>query len=344
MSKDQQDLNLNSTLDLKKLRKAELIIILNGMNLSTLGHKTDLINRIMESKNDSNEVEDNSNTESNTEKGQDEKSNISEVDNLKMEVHYLKTIISELREKLDLKQMVINLLQEKENSRPTNDSLDKNKLTYATMAKNDPGILIKNRKENENCTPAQIIKDLQNSIKQNEVSITKMKSTKTGIILQCENENEISALRNNIDNSLSDRYISVPLKKYRPRIIVNGIKYIDDLENNDLRERIIKENNLKEAEEGFYLQIVTKMYNKKFEDTSFVIEVDANTYKFLKEEGKGRLKLAWNTANIKDHIHVRRCTKCWSFNHNELRCTKDKICGRCCEVYNENHKCETNNV
>ena len=262
MSKDQQDLNLNSTLDLKKLRKAELIIILNGMNLSTLGHKTDLINRIMESKNDSNEVEDNSNTESNTEKGQDEKSNISEVVNLKMEVHYLKTIILELREKLDLKQMVINLLQEKENSRPTNDSLDKNKLTYATMAKNDPGILIKNRKENENCTPAQIIKDLQNSIKQNEVSITKMKSTKTGIILQCENENEISALRNNIDNSLSDRYISVPLKKYRPRIIVNGIKYIDDLENNDLRERIIKENNLKEAEEGFYLQIVTKMYNK----------------------------------------------------------------------------------
>ena len=79
--------------------------------------------------------------------------------------------------------------------------------------------------------------------------------------------------------------------------------------------------------EGSYFKIITKWYNKRYDDSSIVEEVDPVTYQYLKSKCKGKMKiLMWNRANIKDHIYIKRCVSCWGFHHTKNDC---QVAPRC---------------
>lgn len=329
---------------LNKMNKSQLVEILKEKNLSTAGNKIDLINRILEIGNDIQKT-DGSNQEEDF-KLETEDDDSSQVKILKTEIYYLKMLNTELYGKISMQQTVINLLQEERHiNKVTTTETDKVK-TFTRPMKDKPGIIIKPR--NNIHKPNEIIKDLQENIKPNDlaINITKMKTTNNGVIIQCDKEEEVSTLKANIEKTLGEKYKPDLLKTYRPRIIINGLKNIQEMENEDIKKNIINENSLKEKkqEKDFYLQVIIKMYNKKYKDTSLVIEVDTKTYQFLNQEGGGKLNLAWNRANIKDHIHVRRCTNCWSFNHHKTSCDNPRICIKCGESESSDHQCEPNNV
>ncbi|KAK9873262.1 hypothetical protein WA026_021751 [Henosepilachna vigintioctopunctata] len=109
-------------------------------------------------------------------------------------------------------------------------------------------------------------------------AIRKLKRTLAGeVIAECESASDVSKIRKTINN-LQDKYIANILEKYRPRIIVNGIEFIEDITHEKLE--IIMQNELAKHD-SFYLKVIIKLYNKKFEDTSRVIEVDAKILNFL---------------------------------------------------------------
>ena len=171
--------------------------------------------RLVEDGSDFNKME---SDESNREDGLDiemDNDDSPQVKILKTEVYYLKRLITELYEKISMQNTVINLFQKEDKQRPINtvptcDS-DKEK-TFTRPMKNKPGIIIESRNNIHN----EIIKDLQDNIKLDDlaINITKMKTTNNGIIIQCEKEEEGSTLKTSIENTLGEKFKPDLLKTY----------------------------------------------------------------------------------------------------------------------------------
>lgn len=78
------------------------------------------------------------------------------------------------------------------------------------------------------------------------------------------------------------------------------------------------------------LKRIEQRRNKRFYD--IYLEVDKSTHRKILEEGN--VKLGYSRGTAFDYVFVRRCFKCWGFNHVGNECTSAVVCFKCAEDHN----------
>lgn len=172
-----------------------------------------------------------------------------------------------------------------------------------------------------------------------KVGVLGMSKTKKGdVIIRCENEDNMSKLKKEIDGKMGNSVTTEETKLFRPRIKLTGIKNIDHMLNEDLEKAIIQQNEFDKIE-NFYLKLVLKIQNKIFNDTTLILEIDENTLEEIKKNNN-RVRIKWNTVVAKEHIYIKRCFNCWGFNHEGKQCKTEKICGKCNSRGHKEENCD----
>lgn len=214
---------------------------------------------------------------------------------------------------------------------------DKKEKTYADALVNKDVVIVQ-PKEGQSLqkTKETLIKEV--SPKEIAVGISQVKSLKNGgVAISCNNKEEISKLKNEVENKLGSRYkVSVP-ELLKPRIKIVGMSQLLDKE--ELIDSIIKQNKgLNILKEDFQI-ICIKQMKKRY---MAIAELNGETYGHIMDNKI--LNIGWDTCNVYEHFNVKRCFKCGRYNHKMSDCKNSEICFKCGDGSHKTTECINRNL
>lgn len=251
---------------------------------------------------------------------------------------------------IDSKDEIINLLKEKiktleDNAQIKEFTNESNTNLYAGLKpqfadvvkqKREPVLIVKPTNNQGSDETKKAIKSLINPIEIG-VNISGIRQASKGtVIIGCESQSDRNLLKTKFADKLGNNYnIEVPKLKC-PKIKVININN-DDLETNDedIVDKIIKQNKINCEVHEFNLRILKKIENKKFKNSTVILETDPETHNDLLK--KEKLTIGWSRGRLFNHLHVTQCFKCLGFNHVAKACTKTVTCS-ICSAENHSHK------
>lgn len=168
-----------------------------------------------------------------------------------------------------------------------------------------------------------------------EVDVNFGKNIKDGgVILECGSNEEAETVMRSIEQNLGNEFVVRQPKRVFPKIKI--IKVPKDLGQDDnFRERLIKQNRLQDDNIDFHLEVihVTKELLKGF--VNIVAEVDSKTLGIL--ISKEFVNIGLYRSKVYEYVNIIKCFKCQGYNHFAKECTVEtNICPKC----GKNHKLE----
>ncbi|GBN08430.1 Retrovirus-related Pol polyprotein from type-1 retrotransposable element R1 [Araneus ventricosus] len=160
-----------------------------------------------------------------------------------------------------------------------------------------------------------------------KISIKNVKDVKKGILIECNKEDEIQRLTDEIEGNeilKNECEIRQP-QKFNPKVITYR-----DGENFDIKEGLskLKEQNA-ELEEA---EVTHEFLQKTKFGTNWIISIDPKS--FFKIMKIGKINCGWQKHNIREYLKVKQCYKCYKFGHLAKFCkniTDDRIlCSSIC--------------
>lgn len=167
-----------------------------------------------------------------------------------------------------------------------------------------------------------------------------MKNASNGsVLIECEDDQNCSTLLAQATLKLSDNFVVKKPAKRLPRIKL--LKVCDAEENDDEFLKDLKEKN---PFIGDKIELIrreeVKIRGKKIDNLSNVIlQIDGETYNKVME--KGKLRSGYESPRVVDNIYIRRCYKCYGFNHNAVDCNRKAVCSRCTSTEHNFKECKS---
>lgn len=198
-----------------------------------------------------------------------------------------------------------------------------NESTFASVVKNSRAVLIKPKSPK---TTLNTHKLLRENINPKDYAVSKIKATKNGgIVIECQSSAErdklveaaIDKLGNNCD-------VSKPTTKC-PRIRLVGLS-----EQPIATELLtsLKKQNTNILCDASTLNVAHTYAVKSKSQFGAILEVDVKTFRKILDEKK--LYVGWDACMAYEDLNIRRCYKCWGFNHVAAKCSSDQHrCSKC---------------
>lgn len=157
------------------------------------------------------------------------------------------------------------------------------------------------------------------------------------MIIRCENNEECDKIINEAALKMGNEYeISKPEKR-NPRFKILKVWNPDDVDEKLIDD--IKRRNRFLADDQ--IEIIkreqVKQKSKNIENCfNIVIQCNGETFKKVMKEGAGKLSVKWKSYKVVDNIYIRRCYKCFGFNHDAKECKAELACSRCSQPHLSN--------
>lgn len=146
-----------------------------------------------------------------------------------------------------------------------------------------------------------------------------------GVVVDCPSSAERAALLTKAKDKLGDAFnVSIPVKR-QPCVRVYGLtENIDD----DVLLSSLRSQNPDEFPENSVVKIVHRFEVKAKSRFGFKLEVDVATLERLRSTR--RLYVGWDACWVNEDFNIRRCFKCWGFNHVSSNCKLPNYrCSKC---------------
>lgn len=198
-------------------------------------------------------------------------------------------------------------------------------LSYASVAKSNNKVVVINptNKDVGSDVTRQAIKE---KLKPSNYQVSGVSNSRNGgIIVQCSTSAERNKLKNDAVTELGSNFVvSVPEKKL-PRIRIYG--FTNELNATNLME-ILREQNPSVFTSESVIKVEHIYFVKSKARYGAKLEVDALTFKKAVELGKAFV--VWDSCWINEELNIRRCFKCWRFNHVASKCLEqNQTCPKC---------------
>jgi hypothetical protein len=165
--------------------------------------------------------------------------------------------------------------------------------------------------------------------------------SKNGIVLRCADEKTQEAIIEKLSTNANDVIATKP-KVFLPKVKI--LRVYDPEDNDDVFiEQIKKQNSEAKFDHCRMLKRENVMKNGSKVENCFnmVIELDNESYETVMNER--RIRHQFERYKVVDNIYIRRCYKCFGFNHNASECKNSRACPVCAGDH-EKGKCPTKEV
>jgi hypothetical protein len=181
---------------------------------------------------------------------------------------------------------------------------------------------------------------IRNVLNAADFSVSGIQNASNGsVLIECDSDCASSSLLAQATLKLSEKFdVKKPLKRL-PRIKI--LKIEGATENDDDFLADLKANNpyINDKVELIRREEV-KVRGKKIENLSnVVLQLDGETYN--KVMSRGKILCRWQSYRVVDNVYIRRCYKCYGFNHNAAECTRDAVCSRCTSTEHNYKECKS---
>lgn len=172
-------------------------------------------------------------------------------------------------------------------------------------------------------------KSLRSSIDSSKFNVRgTSKASKNGIAVKCDDDESIEKLMEEVKEKFGDDVDVVKPKKVTPRIKilrVNDPETVDD----EFVEKIMSQNEcLKTASIKVIRREIVRRKGQVVDGVfNMVMEIDEESYDKVMADKK--IKHHFEIYKVVDNIYIRRCYRCWGFNHHRADCVNDVTCPLC---------------
>lgn len=208
----------------------------------------------------------------------------------------------------------------------------------------DPVVVItpKDKEQDRNVTK----RSLRESINPTEYSVRGWSSaSNNAVVIQCENNDERDKLMRETKEKLGDNYDVKKPKTRLPRMKILKVEQPDD--DNDAFLKDLRGRNPSINNDKFKLEIIYREQVKiKGRDVdgcfNIVLQTDGETFKTIMSEG--RLRTTWKICKVVDNVYLRRCYKCYGFNHESKDCVHPNIACSSCSLPHLQRDCKATDM
>lgn len=229
------------------------------------------------------------------------------------------------KELTEVKKLLQNFVSSSIVDRP---SEQKPTATYASVAKSNNIVVINPSSDlinKEDCR--KLIKDKLKPVNYNLSNITNTK--KGGVIVQCPSSADLRKLKSDAMANLGNDFVVTAPVGRLPKVRVFG--FTDQYNAIDL-VKVLKEQNSNIILESSTVSVVYSFNSKSNSRFGAKLEVDAMTFKRMIDAGK--VFVGWDSCRVTEDLNIRRCYKCWGFNHVSSKCS---VAQQRCPKCNGNH-------
>lgn len=255
---------------------------------------------------------------------------------LERENHLLSNLVEELKCSNTLLKEKVKAVTEKPVSFFNSSVNQAIPQTYSSAVKNANNsvrkqkssmLIIKSTTQNTN-----VMEELQSHVNPASlnVRINNTKPIKGGLLINCENSDSLSKLKEAVINKFGDKFVVDEPKKLNPRIIITNVDKKVTTSNKEFIEDIILNNpQIKDTElkaPNQEIKVITRL-NRKFSQ-SIVLEVTPNIRS--KVISQGFLYIRWQRCPVEDNYNVVRCYRCSRYGHVQKDCKfSNPTCSTC---------------
>lgn len=207
----------------------------------------------------------------------------------------------------------------------------------------DHVVVIKPKNKDQNRDETR--KSLENAIDPIEFTVKGLSNAaNNGVIIRCENTEDCDKLIDEATKKMGNAYEINKPEKRKPRFKILKVIQPDDDDETLIRE--IKSQNRIIDDESHKIEIIkreqVKVKGENIEDCfNIVVQASGETFKKVMSEGNGRLFVGWRNYKVVDNVYIRRCYKCYGFNHDAKDC-KSKIACSSCSLPHMRKDCKNN--
>lgn len=206
-------------------------------------------------------------------------------------------------------------------------------VTYAEKLRQGPVERIAVKPKNPNQKNSRTKSDLLHLVNPVDLNV-KINNVKHisngGILLDCNKSEEVSKLKEIVQEKMSSDYEIHVLKSIHPQLRIVGIS--ENFDPSTLLMYIRKQNDIiftSNSECSILRMWPTKKNNNIYQAT---LQVDMSTYNKLLSQG--HLLVGLDSCTVYDAIHVPRCFKCNQYFHSKNSCKNEVSCPICSKAHN----------
>lgn len=191
--------------------------------------------------------------------------------------------------------------------------------TYASVTKSSKKIVVINPSA-VTSNPEETRSVIKTKLKPADYKLCGVSNTKKGgVVVECPSSAELNKLKSDAVARLGEDYVVTARIGRRPRVRVYG--FSEEYNAVDL-VKLLKDQNDSVIFDTSYIS-VAHIYkgNSSNSSTRFgaKLEVDADTFKRMIDAGK--VSIGWDPCWVNEDFNIRRCYKCWGFNHVSSKCS-----------------------
>lgn len=228
---------------------------------------------------------------------------------------------AELRKELaDVKKLLLDV------PRPSSiGSCQADKVSYASVTRGSKNVVVIKPTSKVN-NPEESLKLIKTKLKPADYKLCGVSNTKQGgVVVQCPTSAELNKFKTDAASRLGNDFeVTAPLGR-RPRVRVFGFS----IEYNAIDlVKVLKEQNDDVISETSHITVAHIYQGKSCSRFGAKLVVDADTFKRMIEAGK--ISIGWDPCWVSEDINIRRCFKCWGFNHVASKCLQPhQLCPKC---------------
>lgn len=237
----------------------------------------------------------------------------------------------------EIKTLLHELISSKSSSTVLSSTVGPERIsTYASVMKENKKVVVINP-SSDNLNPDTTRNTIKAKLKPSNYKICGLTSTKKGgVVVECPSSAERDKLKADADSQLGDDFAVTTPGRKRPRIRVFG--FCENFNAVDL-VKVLKDQNPELMTGCTYISVAHVFKGKtnpRFDDKfGAKLEVDSRT--FHKIMSAGKLFVGWASCHVSEDLNIRRCFKCWGFNHISSKCLESlQRCPKCCGNHHQN--------
>lgn len=198
-------------------------------------------------------------------------------------------------------------------------------ITYASVTKSSKKVVVINPSA-EPVNPDETRNIIKTKLKAVDYKLCGVSNTKKGgVVVECPSSAELNKLKSDAVARLGDDFVVTAPVGRRPRVRIFGFS----VEYNAVDfAKMFKEQNDGIVLDSSHISVSHIYKGKKSSLFGAKLEVDANTFKRLIAADK--VSIGWDPCWINEDLNIRRCYKCWGFNHVSSKCSNShQRCPKC---------------